>query len=320
MRARREAVVAVRDPLHPLAESAIRRVRAQLRRHVPRMAPRVTGWMQQLAGSGRSVDYFLQADRFPLLHLPLWLERAIRGRIDPGLQRELVYSSINGYYFIRLLDNVMDGHATVERGLLPASAFFHSEFEGVYRRLFAPDSPFWADYHDAWYSSWDVVAHEATLGVIDRRAFDDVAAHKMDAVRIPLAAVCHHHDRLDLLPRWTTFVAKLAAFEQLQDDLFDWHRDLRTGQRTFFLSQADRRRRAGESPAAWVVRDGFAWGATRVLSQAGGLRRAAARLDSAAAGKHVESRLSRFQRRHRQLAPAVATLARLADAFREPAR
>ena len=71
-------------------------------------------------------------------------------------------------YFIRLLDNVMDGHATVERELLPASAFFHSEFEGVYRALFAPASPFWPDYHDAWYSSWDVVAHEATLDVIDK--------------------------------------------------------------------------------------------------------------------------------------------------------
>ena len=74
--------------------------------------------MRQLAGSDASADYFCKPHAFPMLQLPWWLERTLRPAPDLALQRDLARSTMCGYYYIRMIDNVMDGHATVEPGLL----------------------------------------------------------------------------------------------------------------------------------------------------------------------------------------------------------
>jgi hypothetical protein len=275
----------------------------------------VSSWMTRLSGTGRAADYFLQQDRFPLLPLPVWLERSIRGRANPKLQRELVYSGINGYYFVRLLDNVMDGHDTLERKLLPAAAVFHAEFHGAYQRLFVSDHAFWHEFRRTWFAAAETLVRETTLEAVDERAFDEICARKMDAVHIPLAAVCHLHGRLDLLPRWSQFCRRLGAFEQFQDDVFDWHRDASSGQRSFFLSEAERRRRPNESRSQWVVRQGFGWGVDRALARIGALRRAARALGSVEAGRHVERRAAHLARRRAALTPALRALAKVAAAL-----
>lgn len=73
-------------------------------------------------------------------------------------------------------------------------------------------------------------------------------------------AVCRRYGRPDLIPAWCSVCDLLSRYVQMADDLFDWPIDSsRANGTTFFLSEADRRRRVGESRAEWAVREGLGW-------------------------------------------------------------
>src|SRR5437867_1970190 len=61
----------------------------------------------RLSSTGRARDYF-DGQRAVMLLLPWWLERQIRPVPDVNFQELLVESSVNAYYFVRIIDDVMD--------------------------------------------------------------------------------------------------------------------------------------------------------------------------------------------------------------------
>jgi hypothetical protein len=241
--------------------TAMSRLRIDLEQMAPAMAGPVLTWIEALAGTARPEAYFKHPVAFPSLLLPWWLDETIRPEPDLAFHTNLVYSTINGYYFIRLIDNLMDRQATVELDLLPATGFFHTQFQLVYQHYFEYDHPFWNDFRRYWFESAEATMQDAQLADLDEVRFRQVAARKVCAGKIPLAAVCCRAERLDLLEPWFHFFDRLGAWHQLFNDLFDWHTDLERQHQTYFLSEANRCKRAEELIAAWVIREGFEWGA-----------------------------------------------------------
>ena len=150
----------------------------------------VPNWMNAMHQEGPA-NYFKHTLSFPMLLLPWWAEKTIRPRPDTAFQADIVHSTINGYYFIRLIDNLMDGHATVEMDLLPALGYFHTQFQAAYQWHFEHDHPFWEFFKTAWFHSAAVTMKDSSLTDLDQDQFVQVAARKTYAARIPLAAVCY---------------------------------------------------------------------------------------------------------------------------------
>ena len=195
------------DPeLSRIVDAALARLHAGMAEAAPFMAPRVAAWMRD-AGRERvePAERFKHPESFPMLLLPWWLESALRPAPDPSFQEDLVFSTLNGYLFIRLIDNVMDGHSTVEPGLLPALALFHTGFEAPYHRTFEPGHAFWPIFRSVWFASADATVEDASSTHIGHEAFVRVAARKTCAVKIPLAAVCYRCGRPDLMAPWWQF-------------------------------------------------------------------------------------------------------------------
>ena len=101
---------------------------------------------------------------------------------------------------------------------------------------------------------------DASLTDIDETQFRQVAAKKVCAGKIPLAAVCCRYERPELIEPWAHFFDLLGCWHQMFNDLFDWHMDLERQNRTYFLSEAERRKNPDEPIAVWVIREGFEWG------------------------------------------------------------
>src|SRR5690242_8264139 len=117
------------------ASACNQRLEAELRARAPRLAEHVTAWLRHLFIDDPARAW-IRSRAFPVLQLPRWLAASLAADSDTRFHADLDYSSINGYYLIRLIDNVMDGDGTVETRLLPAAAFFHSRFQGVYLDYF----------------------------------------------------------------------------------------------------------------------------------------------------------------------------------------
>ncbi|MBL8057879.1 MAG: hypothetical protein JNK29_14340 [Anaerolineales bacterium] len=305
------------DPaLDDLLRGALRRLEAELAAQTPFLAGRVAAWLRALAAGAAPEAYFLNPIGFPLLRLPWWLAEALAAR-DPEFQADLVFSSVNGYYFIRLLDNVMDGHAAAgERELLPAAALFHTGFQAPYQRWFPAGHPFWTDFQREWFGAAEAAARDASLPEVDAAAFQQWAARKVSAAKIPLAAVAHHAGRPEQLAAWAGFVDAYGAWHQMWNDVFDWSKDLRLGTRTYFLTEAGRRRQPDETPAAWVARTGFAWGVAELeagLARARGLAEA---LGSPALLAYLDARGAMLRQSRAALAPGLEALAKLAVAMK----
>jgi hypothetical protein len=181
--------------LSQIIRQAVLRLQSDLGRAAPVMAGQVAGWIGRLAGGGRPEDYFQHPLAFPALLLPWWLEESFRPEMDLSFQAGLAYSTINGYYYVSLIDNLVDGEATEELSLLPALGFFHTQFQGAYQAYFSGDHPFWQLFQDAWFFAAEAVVKDAGLAEIDLAQFWETAAQKVSAVRIPLAAVCYRRRR-----------------------------------------------------------------------------------------------------------------------------
>lgn len=301
--------------LESLVLRAVRRAESELGRSAPFLAGEVGRWMRELWPTRRPEDFFLQPDRFPFLMLPWWLEGAIRGARDPDFQADLVYSSVNGYYFIRLVDDAMDGHSAARADLLPATSFFHTEFQAAYHRRFPADHPFWDLFRQIWFGAADAVTKDAGRGDIDRRWFENVSSKKVSAAKIPLGAVCHRYGAAERWAAWAELCDGLGRLEQLLDDLFDWRDDLEGGAGSWFLSEARRRKAAEESVTAWFVREGFEWGMETCRECLIQLRDSSVELGSPEAEDHLRRREARLLERRAELLPGLRSLAAVADSM-----
>ena len=249
------------DPkLSCIIEAAFLRICENLDEAGPSIAQCVSTWVSEMCEGRMPEDAYKSPQAYPMLLLPWWVEKTISQTPDVPLQMDLVYSTVNGYYAIRLIDNLMDGQDTTRLQVLPVLHFFYTEFQRPYQRYFEPEHLFWDFFTKTWFDSAELALEDACADTIDRAHFVKVSARKTEAVKIPIAAVCYRHDCPDLLAPWVRFVDVLGCWHQMQDDLFDWREDLELGTQTYFLSEAARRKRPRESVAEWVAREGFDWG------------------------------------------------------------
>ena len=211
---------------------------------------------------GRSPEkYFSDQWGYPVLDLPWWIATAEGTSPDLGFHADLVYSTVNGYYFVRLVDDAMDEPNGSRTDLLPATAFFHSRFQAVYHSYFPSGHPFWRRFERCWFGSAQAASADAHLATLDMDDFVRLAAAKTGAAKIPVAAICYRRKWAKRIPTWSNLCDLLSRYIQMADDVLDWPSDcLRRQGRTFFLSEADRRRNPGESIAEWVAREGLSWG------------------------------------------------------------
>jgi hypothetical protein len=272
------------------------------------MAAQVTPWLEQLAGDGQPADYFKHPLAFPSLLLPWWLERTIQPEPDLAFQGDLVYSTINGYYYIRLIDNLMDGHATVELELLPALGFFHSRFQTVYQRYFPGNHPFWEQFSAIWLHSAEVAMQDAALTGIDEAEFTQIAAQKIGAVKIPLVALCYRYERLDLVEPWFQLVDLLGCWHQFLNDLLGWYRDDARQSCTYFLAEAARRRADAEPLVSWIAREGFDWASDKLAAWMAALKALAVELHSADLVHYLEVREQMLQSQQAEVVAGLRNL------------
>lgn len=308
------------EALAGIVRAAPARLIGELEAATPFMAARVAEWMRHLAGGHDPATYFMHPSAFPSLLLPWWLDASINGKPARDFHADLVDSTISGYYYIRLLDNVMDEHGRRETSLLPAAGFFHARFHGIYLRHFPAGHPFWALFARIWYRCAEATIRDAALRDVDAGTFRDVVTQKVSAAKIPLAAICFRYDRLDLLERWCRLCDALGGWHQMWNDVFGWSQDLDAGLRTYFVSEGARRRQRGESMAAWVAREGFEWGMATLETWMTEAQALTAGLDSPALASYLDARRAALAAKRAEVEPGLHALACLAASAPLPSR
>lgn len=170
--------VMIEEPVREVVSGAVRRLENELDELSPFMTARVRAWMRRLARDRDPASYFVHLRAFPFVLLPWWFERAARGTVDLELQGTLAGSSISGYYFIRILDGLMDAHAEDELEFLPVLGVFHDRFQLPYLSLFPAGHPFHDRFAATWSACLDATARDAALDAQARKvdpAFDGLA-------------------------------------------------------------------------------------------------------------------------------------------------
>jgi hypothetical protein len=300
------------DQLRKLVNDACARIAAELSRRAPFLGEQVRGWMANLSPTGEAPGYFLQPRSFPLLRLPWWAAKSFADEPDCEFLADVIYSTVNGYYYIRLLDNLMDGHGTIELKILPATAFFHTEFQAMYHRYFEAGHPFWEVFRSAWFSASEAVTREVNLDCIHQEEFERVTVAKLGGARIPVAAVGFHHGAGERLRCWEEFTLALARWSQMEDDLFDWHNDLCDGKTSYFLTEASRHK-GFESVEAAVIREGFKQGMETLRHELSILRRLVPSLHSPDVVCYLNSREAILESLKVRIGEAFQTLREVAN-------
>ena len=245
--------------------------------------------MRALAGDAPPEHYFLHPRAFPAVLLPWFLEAAIHRRPSRSFQRDVVYSTIAGYYFVRLTDDLMDGEP-VAPPVVPLLIVLHAEFEQTYHRYFPAGHAFWGALARSSYQAAETASRDAGQLRITREHFLASSARKVAGAKIPIAAVCHRYDRPDLMARWSGFVDLLGRWHQMLNDMLGWSRDLQRETPTYFLSEAAARAGPGGSIAEWVVSDGYEWGMGQLTPWMADLVAAAGELESPALVTYLDGR------------------------------
>lgn len=302
--------------LGDLVRRAVRRSQRRLRGEAPTLAGHALGWQRRLAGGAEPEVYFLVPEAFPMVLLPWWLESTIHGAPALGFQRDVVYSTVSGYYFVRMIDDLMDGERPAPAAVLPVLTFFHAEFQQTYYRYFPHGHSFWEACRSATLASAEMASRDAGLTVIDLARFVEISARKIAGVRIPIAAVCHRYERTDLLEPWFALVDVLGRWHQMLNDIRGWSRDLNAGRRTYFLSEASARVGSNGSIAEWVISEGLPWGAAQLDEWMAELLELADGLGSAQLTTYLEGRRRMLAVELAALEPGLAALRRLAAAMR----
>lgn len=291
------------------AEAATARLEATIDALLGEAGLATREWLERLLGS-QPARAFLARRAHPVVHMPVWAVESAGDSLDDEFLEELTYSSMCGYLFIRMLDDVMDGDsAAADISLLPVSAFFHTEFEGVYHREFEPEDPFWECFRSEWFRTCEAAALDARADSIDLGFFREVSGRKTRAMAIPMTAALYRIGRTDLQGVWESFVTSLGIWQQLYNDVFGWFKDYTHGNVTLVLSEA--MRHAGDgSPEAWFVTKGLSWSADMLATLAVEVREDASRLGSAAAEEHIEWRFSEAQERIDRVEDLMGRVAR----------
>jgi hypothetical protein len=240
------------DPLTPAIHRAADALGAAIARELPTLAPRALGWLRALTTTGRPADYFLHPRRFPVVRLPWW---SVEDRPpDPALLDDVVRGTMAGYWYVRLVDDLVDREPRTPVEVLPLAAFLHLEFEGAWRRHFPAESPFWPVFRARWLALADSTAPAADDPGPD--ALVARAAATIGAVVIPIRALTLAAGVPARFGPWAAAAEALARAEQLLDDLTDWHTDHERGQPNVLVALGAREVGHAAVPG-WVAREGF---------------------------------------------------------------
>ena len=246
--------------LDAVVDQAYERLHSQARGAGAFLGDQIVQWIQDVYPVDRPQDALKSPRSDPMILLPWYAERSLHPEMDLDFQSDLVYSTVSGYYYIRLMDNLMDGHGDESLSLLPALSFFHTQFHSPYQRYFKHEHPFWDYFSRTWLHSAEVTMRDAQLAEIDRSTFEQVSAQKSSAAKIPLAAVFYRYKQTHRIETWSLFVDQFGCWHQMWNDIFSWVKDTRGETQTYFLSEANRRKRDHEPIIDWVIREGFDWG------------------------------------------------------------
>lgn len=267
------------ESLTTVLAAAAEQFRSNLERALPRTTPMLDRWLKRVPAAPNIVETCLAVRSFPAFSLPYWLTPLEARQDDVEFLRAVAYSTLNGYYFVRMLDNVADGDGPAElRQILPAAGYFSAQFSAPYQQYFDAGHPFWAAFHSAWNEQAESSSVDAFISDIDLSSYLSISSRKFSAAKGPLAAVGWRYRKQGELPVWFAFVDRIGAFSQLVNDLFDWRHDDQHNINTYLQSEFRRRRLEGEEIAKWIVREGFEWGAATLESWLGQLELDAATL------------------------------------------
>ncbi|HXE63851.1 MAG TPA: hypothetical protein VN519_09945 [Bryobacteraceae bacterium] len=245
--------------LRKILTGSLARIRAELRQRCPLSAAAAQAWiLRQNAPDPPEISFRRLKSHFLLI--PWFLELSIRETADPEFQFELVYSSLNAYYFARLLDNVADGQSPGDAALLPMAAFFHYNFQAVYAGWFAPGSLFWKYFGELWIGMADATVSGSRTAVFADGDLEKATARKIAAVKIPVAAVCFRYGREDMLDGWFAFYDAFCCAHELLDDFCDCFSDMAAGRSSYLLSRAVREKLPGETMESYMIRAGLEQG------------------------------------------------------------
>jgi hypothetical protein len=249
------------DPeISALITQAFRRLQSQAEAAGPYLGIQLIQWMQAVSKSDRPEEAFKSPGSFPMLLLPWMAEQSLQAATDEEFQISLISSTASGYFYIRLMDNLMDRHGEEKLSFLPALNFFHSQFQSPYQKFFPYDHAFWNFFHRTWLYSAEVTLRDAELSDIDQETFEVICAQKTCAAKIPVAAVFLYHGQPGPMEDWLRFTDLFGRWHQMWNDIFTWFKDFQYSTHTYFLSEASRRKQPDEPLVDWVMREGFAWG------------------------------------------------------------
>jgi len=238
-----------------LIEGALGRLQADLSANLPFTGEGIWRWMIEQ----HPPEVWTHLRAFPFFLIPWWVEQDISGTADPEFQADLIYASIAAYCHIRLVDNIMDGHATQEYQLVGATGVFHLLFQAVYQKYFERQHPFWEFFRQSYFEAVDATMQDGQLTDKTEAQFVNVISHKTGFAKIPLAAVCYRYNCLPLMTPWSVFIEDFSRWHLMEEDVFDYLVDLNDQTPTFFLCEGQRRKYPDERLEAWAIREGLTW-------------------------------------------------------------
>jgi hypothetical protein len=293
MVARVPAASEPRELARRFARDATARVRTTFRERAPSLGRELTAWMRELAGARPAYRYFLTDAGYPILELPLTIAEAVTRARVAEFERDLTYSTVCGYYCLRLIDDALDGALVPGATHLLWQAVLASEFQVVYARHLADRPAFWKFFSSTWFECIESTQVDARLADIDLPTFQAICAKKTLAAKIPVRATLDYYGAPRAEAAWLELCDVLARFVQMADDLTDWPNDLGQAAPSYFLAEARRRRRRRETTAQWVAREGLEWAAASC-------REHLAELDARARSLHSHSLPLLLLRRRRE--------------------
>lgn len=276
----------------------------------------INNWIYAHTNKGQIEQYFTSPKAFPMVQLPFWFSESKSLKLPENFFVGLTLSTICGYFYIRLTDNIMDDRTIEEIARLPMGNFFHTEFLLLYQNYFSQGHSFWDSFRKYWYRSAEKTIVDAAAEDIDFSFFSGISANKTVAVKIPLTGTAFFTGTRSVLEPWLDFVDRYGLFHQMYNDVFSWQKDMKMGIPSYFLSEGKRRRREEESLTGWVVREGFGWGAEMMDSWLSDLQKKAGELESPSLIKYLELRQNLLAAQKDELAEGLKELAKLLGVLR----
>jgi hypothetical protein len=285
-------------------------------RRAPILARELDRWVGKVLGP-RPEAPFTTLDSYPLVHLPIWAAPGL----TPAILALLVRSTISGYLYVRLIDNVYDADTggAEELRVLPAASFLHTEFQLPYQQLYPFDHPFWDTFTSAWTRAAEATLADRLSENPDVDRFELAAARKTTSAIIPVAAALYAGGDPCRMPAWVRFVDAFGCWHQLENDFFGWQKDQRHGNPNLLLGEA---RRRGADPDGWFFDEGFEWAAELLSRYAGEAAAHARSLHCPELVSYMEMRLSAHHVRLASLRRGISEqirLNRLLATFGRPA-